>query len=48
MIDFPLADSNACTAGLSCPLKPGQEYTYEQGIDIANNYPAVSIDPVLW
>ncbi|CAI4229644.1 unnamed protein product [Auanema sp. JU1783] len=48
MMDFPLPNRNTCDFGLQCPLKAGKEYTYEQAIQILENYPVNEVFQVSW
>ncbi|KAE9555149.1 hypothetical protein FO519_001644 [Halicephalobus sp. NKZ332] len=45
---FNLNPEDACQSGLSCPLKAGETYTYEQSVEIANTYPLVDDVQVNW
>ena len=43
-IPFPLQNPDACaTAGLTCPLKAGQEVTYKFSLPVSKYYPSVSL-----
>ncbi|KAG1661581.1 NPC intracellular cholesterol transporter 2 [Nymphon striatum] len=43
-LPFPLAKSDACKySGITCPLKKGQEYTYDLSMPIKESYPALTI-----
>lgn len=41
-VPFPLPSNNACfDSGLTCPLIPGQEYTYKLRVPVLEMYPTV-------
>uniref|UniRef100_A0A4Q8K1F4 U35-Deinotoxin-Dsu1a_1 n=1 Tax=Deinopis subrufa TaxID=1905329 RepID=A0A4Q8K1F4_DEISU len=42
-IPFPLPQPDACKSGVSCPLKNGQSYTYNNSLNVRNSYPPVSV-----
>nr|QAX87813.1 NPC2-4 [Pardosa pseudoannulata] len=42
-IPFPLPNPDACKAGVSCPVKSGESYTYSDKLDIKTSYPPVSV-----
>lgn len=47
-IKFPLPNSNGCKdSGITCPLVPGQMYTYKDTLFIQSIYPLVSIEKFL-
>uniref|UniRef100_A0AC35GMS7 MD-2-related lipid-recognition domain-containing protein n=1 Tax=Panagrolaimus sp. PS1159 TaxID=55785 RepID=A0AC35GMS7_9BILA len=46
---FTLGADDACFAGnLKCPVKAGEEQTYEQSVEIATTYPLVDDVQVNW
>jgi hypothetical protein len=46
---FSLSPDNACIGGkLKCPIKAGEEQTYEQSVEIASTYPLVDDVQVNW
>ncbi|CAJ0600578.1 unnamed protein product [Cylicocyclus nassatus] len=47
-LEFPMADADACTYGVSCPVEAGKEYVYEKGIEIIHNYPKDETVQVNW
>nr|QAX87815.1 NPC2-6 [Pardosa pseudoannulata] len=42
-VPFPLPNPNACKAGVSCPVKSGQSYTYSDKLEIKTIYPPLSL-----
>ncbi|VDM70437.1 unnamed protein product [Strongylus vulgaris] len=47
-LEFPMADADACTYGVQCPVEAGKEYVYEKGIEIISNYPKDETVQVNW
>jgi Niemann-Pick C2 protein len=42
--EFPLPNRNGCSnSNLTCPLVPGQEYTYTQSVPILSAYPNLQV-----
>lgn len=42
-LPYPLPQSDACSAGVHCPLKSGVEATYSQVFNVQRGYPSLSL-----
>lgn len=40
---FPLANPDACAAGVQCPLQSGSSYEYTASLDVLKSYPKVKV-----
>ncbi|KJH46490.1 ML domain protein [Dictyocaulus viviparus] len=47
-LEFPMADDDACTYGVKCPVEEGKETVYEKSIEIISNYPKNETVQVNW
>lgn len=44
-LPFPLpkAQSDGCKSGVTCPMTPGQSFTYTNAIDVKTQYPSLGV-----
>nr|XP_042900058.1 NPC intracellular cholesterol transporter 2-like isoform X2 [Parasteatoda tepidariorum] len=41
---FTLQNSNGCSSGISCPIRSGNSYTYQNSVKVLKSYPSVMVD----
>ncbi|CAH1186723.1 unnamed protein product [Phyllotreta striolata] len=43
-IKFNLPNSDACSSGVACPLKPNENYVYNLSIYVKRSYPKINVE----
>ncbi|XP_016101635.1 epididymal secretory protein E1 isoform X2 [Sinocyclocheilus grahami] len=47
-VPFPIPQSDGCKSGIQCPIEPQKTYSYVNQLPVKNEYPAVSVNFLIY